>query len=52
MKLKIDDIVDKSKAEGKIEEVKKLIKAGLTTLADIENSGLYTSDELKAIAAP
>ena len=52
MRLKIDDIVDKSKAEGKIEEVKKLIKEGLTTLADIENSGLYTSDELKAIAAP
>ena len=28
MRLKIDDIVDKSKAERKIEEVKKLIKAG------------------------
>lgn len=39
-------------ANGKIQEVKKLIKAGLTTLAAIKESGLYSNEEMQAIAAP
>ena len=40
------------KMEGKIEEIKRLIKAGITTLAVIKKSGLYTPEELDAISAP
>lgn len=56
MRLKIDDIVDKSKAEGimeeKIRSAKNFIDKGLTTLSKLKDSGLYTDDELKAIANP
>lgn len=47
-----EGLVEKSKAEGKIEEIKRLIKAEITTLDVIKQSGLYTADELKAIATP
>lgn len=38
--------------EGKIDDVRNLIKAGITTLAIIKESGLYTPEELEAISAP
>ena len=41
-----------AKTEGKIEEIKRLIKAGITTFAIIKESGLYTPEELDAISAP
>ena len=41
-----------AKTEGKIEEIKRLINAGITTLAIIKESGLYTPEELDAISAP
>ena len=42
----------KAKIEGKIENVRNMIKAGLTNLAAVKASGLYTKQELAAIAAP
>lgn len=39
-------------AKGKINTAKSMIKAGLTTLAAVKSSGLYTEQELAAIAAP
>ena len=39
-------------AESKIETVKAQIKAGLLSLAAIKASGLYTEQEIAAIAAP
>ena len=58
MRLKIDDIVDQNKALGKAEGImeekirsaKNFIDKGLTTLSKLKDSGLYTDDELKAIA--
>lgn len=45
------DDLEKKRNEGKIEEVKRLIKAGITTLAVIKESGLYTPEEIAAISA-
>ena len=42
----------KGEAKGKINTVKSMIKAGLTTFAAVKSSGLYTEQELAAIAAP
>ena len=43
------------KAEGKAEEriksARDIIKAGLTTLEKLKNSGLYSAEELSAIAS-
>ncbi len=39
-------------AKGRINNVKTMIKAGLTTFAAVKSSGLYTEQELAAIAAP
>lgn len=36
---------------GKIESIRKLLKAGIVDLLTLKNSGLYTPEELKAIAA-
>lgn len=46
-----DRAMEISKEEGRIEEVKKLIKAGITNLATIKASGIYTPNEIAAIAA-
>ena len=42
----------KGEAKGKINTVKNMIKAGLTTFAAVKSSGLYTEQELAAIAEP
>lgn len=44
--------LEKKWNEGKIDDVRNLIKAGITTLAIIKESGLYTPEELEAISAP
>lgn len=47
--------IAKGKAEGmakeRIKSAKNFIKAGLTTFEKIKNSGLYSEDELSAIAS-
>ena len=42
---------EEAAAEGRIKSVKDLINAGLVTFEAIKNSGLYSAEELSAIAS-
>lgn len=41
--------MDRKYAEGRIQSVKDMINAGLTTFAAVKQSGIYTENELAAI---